>query len=1126
MAALREGVRFVVARLGATASVATLLLLVCGRASAVSGTALARVQADPHYAAWHAALTRQSRPAPARLGPDSTFDCGTYDELPQEELHKHQLRQELIAALERRRIPAGPPPRGAAPWPWAGAPPRGSRLAALDTAGVAVLVDDGRIVYINRHGIPEVDPVQAARAFYAAHDDEYDFLVLFTNFYTELAGGNFAAYHLAVASDIEGIGYAYYPRGEHFSADTTYTGKSLPGRLQSLVHMNDIDFYPDDPDGIYRRNYTTSSLLGHEVGHRWLARVRLMRGDPVLLGWQDVHWSFFFHSGASVVDGNAWRADSLRFRTLDATSRYGPLDLYLMGMMAPAEVPAGTLWYVRNAAHFDPPVDYGGTDFYPGSPPQIGVSCTGEQAGFGVEDIVRWNGVRLPAYPDTQRDFRVAIALVTLDSVHGRDLDQLGRIRRSFASFFRDRTLGRGSVCFDLRALPARILFVHRPQGDVEDPGRPTTVRARVELQQLSLRTRLEDVGATLFYSVGGDPFVEVPMQSATPGEFAGDVPPQPLGAPVRYYLRATSSFPGHEYRWPPDAPNSTFGFRVAADTLPPMVQFLPRSRWSRFAEPPLVRALVRDAHGVAAVRVEYRVVGGGAWAWKPLVVQGTSDIYETRLELPGNLGDVVEYRLVATDVAAAAHVMTAPASGAYALELTRTQVENVEQVEPMWTHRSLRPFGPDQWHREVTSKHSGAWSWKVGPTNNTAPSAIAAEQDATLEGPAVRLFDDAQFSFWHHYAFLLDPFDPRHYAMDGGILEWQDVNCTSDVVADQWWLLLPDGGYTHVIGGQSNATLQWYPVFSGGLLFWTLETCSDDLRRPQLANHTIRFRFRVSTSSVDPFRPARDGWFIDDIVIDPGTPTTAVTLEALQAERRADGVRIGWRARDPEPGEVFRIYRAEAAGAAATAPPVDAGGAARGAVPTPTGARGAPMQAGGVPSQATSAPSDPIGRPTGAGRALAAAPSAAHLLFEQIGAVNAEPGRIDYSFDDGAARADLAYVYRLGLVSRGDERLSQEVAVLAAAPRFVLHPNRPNPFNPSTEIRFELARRGRARLAVYDPSGRHVRDLVDGILGAGHAHATWDGTDGAGRAVASGIYFCRLTSGGQSAVQRLVLLR
>ncbi|MEW6751130.1 MAG: T9SS type A sorting domain-containing protein [Candidatus Latescibacterota bacterium] len=90
----------------------------------------------------------------------------------------------------------------------------------------------------------------------------------------------------------------------------------------------------------------------------------------------------------------------------------------------------------------------------------------------------------------------------------------------------------------------------------------------------------------------------------------------------------------------------------------------------------------------------------------------------------------------------------------------------------------------------------------------------------------------------------------------------------------------------------------------------------------------------------------------------------------------------------------------------------------------------------------------------------------------------------------------------------------------------FSLAQNTPNPFNPQTLIRFSLASRGPIRLVVYNALGQPVRILVDGPREAGDLAAVWNGRDEEGRAQPSGLYLCRLTSGGRTAVRKMVLLR
>ncbi|MBK8164761.1 MAG: hypothetical protein IPK64_02235 [bacterium] len=96
--------------------------------------------------------------------------------------------------------------------------------------------------------------------------------------------------------------------------------------------------------------------------------------------------------------------------------------------------------------------------------------------------------------------------------------------------------------------------------------------------------------------------------------------------------------------------------------------------------------------------------------------------------------------------------------------------------------------------------------------------------------------------------------------------------------------------------------------------------------------------------------------------------------------------------------------------------------------------------------------------------------------------------------------------------------------ADLPAAPALDLRAV-PNPFNPATEFRFNLAQDGAVTLRLYDLAGRRVRAIDAGRLAAGPATLRWDGTDQRGRAVGSGRYFARLTQDGGALGPVLMLM-
>ena len=86
------------------------------------------------------------------------------------------------------------------------------------------------------------------------------------------------------------------------------------------------------------------------------------------------------------------------------------------------------------------------------------------------------------------------------------------------------------------------------------------------------------------------------------------------------------------------------------------------------------------------------------------------------------------------------------------------------------------------------------------------------------------------------------------------------------------------------------------------------------------------------------------------------------------------------------------------------------------------------------------------------------------------------------------------------------------------------LLPAHPNPFNPSTALRFQVAQTQALQLCITSPDGRRVATLLNGIVDPGLHQVTWNGRDDHGRVVTSGVYFARLRSAQESQAIKILL--
>jgi len=283
----------------------------------------------------------------------------------------------------------------------------------------------------------QLDNVAVTKKFYATHPDNYDQLVIWTD--ASLVQNSFA-YETTIANEIRGIGVDVYDASREFGS---------AGRLRSLAVMDWLGKYPEDPRAKFLGEINTVSVLGQEVGHRWLAflefRDRTGARSDQLLGRDQAHWSFFFDSDASVMEGNDIEdLGGGSFRTVDAVKRYSLLDQYAMGLVAEGAVPP--FFYVESPTNMS-------TTRNRESAPQIGVTFNGTKREVLIQDIIAIHGPRVPAAANAPKEHRQAFIYITSagKSAEPAQITKLDNIRRSWEEFFLTATDGRMRVITALR---------------------------------------------------------------------------------------------------------------------------------------------------------------------------------------------------------------------------------------------------------------------------------------------------------------------------------------------------------------------------------------------------------------------------------------------------------------------------------------------------------------------------------------------------------------------------------------------------------------------------------------------------------------------------------------------------
>lgn len=300
----------------------------------------------------------------------------------------------------------------------------------------------------------ELSETALTKMFYRSHPDEFDHITVFLAFDHDLGGG--FAFEINVRNEIQGIGLTRADNSQFWGSN---------GRLRSFLMMGTLtgpSRYPDDPNQIFLGTNSTVHIMGQESGHRWLAFTPFQDGSAssrAILGRQNAHWSFFFDSDASVMEGNDIEdrgADkgNERFSTVAATNTYSKLDQYVIGLIGKEEVP--DMFFVESPS---------GTLRTPSSSPSVGVTFGGNRKEVTIDSIIAANGQRVPSVFQAPKVFRQAFVLLTRkgQTATADQIAKVQRIRDAWVKYFNEQTGKRGWVITSLQntagTKPSKIYF-------------------------------------------------------------------------------------------------------------------------------------------------------------------------------------------------------------------------------------------------------------------------------------------------------------------------------------------------------------------------------------------------------------------------------------------------------------------------------------------------------------------------------------------------------------------------------------------------------------------------------------------------------------------------------------------
>lgn len=310
-------------------------------------------------------------------------------------------------------------------------------LGDRDLHGLALVEDDGTLLRVLAGGLRVTDTFAIIERFYQSHGDDYDFVCVFvsTAFPGDPSPEVGYAFESNVSNDVSGIGLPLFNLGQRFGPHVT--------RLRSIINMNDLGEFGEDPSEplpYFLGSWSGLDVLGQEMLHSVGAFVD---ADNIgILGRDAAHWSFFFQTYGSFLEGNGWRDNGDgSFTTVRSAAGLSQLDRYLLGLL-PAKEVVDPMYAIDNSSPSLTSV--GGS----GALPAEGITVQGARVPVTLQNITALFGSRIPDASTAPKEFNVAFVLLVPNGEDppAHDIEKLDEFRHQWQELFRVETQGRGRM--------------------------------------------------------------------------------------------------------------------------------------------------------------------------------------------------------------------------------------------------------------------------------------------------------------------------------------------------------------------------------------------------------------------------------------------------------------------------------------------------------------------------------------------------------------------------------------------------------------------------------------------------------------------------------------------------------